>query len=324
MPDREKRLKTVEMAYGGNLDVIQSLLTKKALIEKGDPNHESIKTALILMGGGQKSIVVGGACMALEQLQLTNSFDHVLGTSAGAVAGYYLVGGNTRDGAELTTHDVYHHRLIDRSRLLNLGDYETAETILRSRWPIDHEGLRNKRPNLLIGLTNMNGQGTWVSAREVDDPINLIIASSSHPLTTGGRAKNINGEEYIDGCIANPLPIKYAAEQLQATDIIAVLSRPPEYTLTASLGQRVLEQFHSRHFGPQIREALATYEQRFLEEADLIAKPELFPKTRILAIYPQINPIEQHTSDSRALWNALETSRGFTYELITGNTHQQS
>ena len=318
MVDRNEIVsQTVEMVSEGDLSVLNSLLTKKKLLMSGDPSHKQIRTALVFMGGAQSSgAIIGGVSLAIEESGITEAFDNVLGVSAGSVAGYYLVAGQIRQGIEITTQDAYYHRLLRLGRPDQLADFSKLEMILRRKRPVSNQRLIQNRTNLQVGLTDMNGDAVWINAKDVEDPIELLIGSMSHPLMNGGKAKNIGGNLYVDGCIASPLPIKCAAERFDATDILVVLSRSPHSISPTGLGQRLLEQFHSRNYGSELKKAISTYDRRFTEEAKAIINSSLIPFSRVLAVYPKVNPIQQYTTDPKLLWTAVEASADYFRQLI--------
>ena len=73
--------------------VIECIWKKKELLDSSDPQHETIKPLLLILGGGNLGVYSAAACYALQILGLGNVFDTVVGISTGAwVGGYFLAG----------------------------------------------------------------------------------------------------------------------------------------------------------------------------------------------------------------------------------------
>jgi predicted patatin/cPLA2 family phospholipase len=82
---------------------------KSARDNRRDPYHH----ALVIEGGGMRGVVAGGMVTAIQELGLTDCFDTIHGSSAGARAGAYLI----TDQARLGTSIFYEY--INNSKVTN-------------------------------------------------------------------------------------------------------------------------------------------------------------------------------------------------------------
>src|SRR4051812_38502852 len=74
--------------------------------------------ALVIEGGGMRGVVSAGMVAALERLGLSDAFDLVIGSSAGALNGAGLLGGVTADGPGVYAGPLASKEFINPARLL--------------------------------------------------------------------------------------------------------------------------------------------------------------------------------------------------------------
>ena len=64
--------------------LIKNLLWKRKLLAEGNPDHATIRTALLVMGGGMRGVYGAGVVTGLEKAGFHDVFDLTAGVSAGA------------------------------------------------------------------------------------------------------------------------------------------------------------------------------------------------------------------------------------------------
>jgi hypothetical protein len=83
-----------DKSEAGNLhEVLRAIKARVESLSKPGARKDKFKIALAIEGGGMRGSVAAGMAAALEQLGLTDAFDVVYGSSAGALVGAYFVGG---------------------------------------------------------------------------------------------------------------------------------------------------------------------------------------------------------------------------------------
>lgn len=200
------------------MDVLGSVPTVRDVLldrlEAGSrPRHRTDDHHVVLAveGGGMRGAVSSGMLLALEQLGLRNSFDEVVGTSAGAIAGAFFVTGQGSAGSALYYTVLNSERFVDRRRLVRGGpvldlDYLIDEaldqhgfswaSLLESDIPlwatVSPAELGDDTRLLQVGLTAEH-------ARQV------LAASASLPVLAG-PSRSIGARSYIDGGMLEAVP----------------------------------------------------------------------------------------------------------------------
>lgn len=312
----------VEISLAGDPQVIANILLKNQLLADGDPRAGQIKTALVCPGGGQRGVVQGGMAIGLRLAGVAQSFDHFVGVSSGAGCGYYTLVDEPEKGTEIYFRENVNNGFVNLFRPRNIMDLDGLEHVMRSEKPINLAKLCASRPKFWVGVTDaQTGKGQFFDAKSLEDPLQLVIASMCFPILSG-KSVVIAERRYIDGGLANTLPISFAIKELGATDILVLMTSPVvpkrKYGLFHALIAGTLSGTLYRKFSPALREALASYETRYNQELGfLTGERELPPGVRVAAIYPSVMPINKLTMDSRLLQEGAIEAAQFTERLFS-------
>lgn len=220
----------VETAKAKNSAFITRLLEKRALLEAKDPRHATIRTLLLISGGGMRGPYGAGAALALHHLGLADCFDTVIGVSTGAaIGGYFLAG---KEQARIGTTIYYEEcrdGFVSWALPLPVVHIDFLERVFRyGHKRLDLSRLLAHRSQFYVGITHWDtGNGALVNAKvATPDAIAAIIASLA--LTYAYRTPIlVNRQKGTDGGISEPLPLKKAIEKFSPTDIL-ILSNYPE------------------------------------------------------------------------------------------------
>ena len=202
--------------------------------------NDSHKVVLAVEGGGMRGAVASGMLLALEQLGFRDTFDVVVGTSAGAIAGAYFVAGQGTKGTTLYYTVLNSDRFVNRRRLLKgepvldldylLGEAFDAHgfvwnDLLTSDVPLfatitpvqppTERSVDSRRPVENREVRKIDGTTEHAKA--------VLAASAALPVLAGG-SRCVDGEEFVDGGMLEPVPWLTALE-LGATHVLAVRSR---------------------------------------------------------------------------------------------------
>jgi predicted patatin/cPLA2 family phospholipase len=189
------------------------------------------KIALIVEGGAMRGVFSSGANIGIESLGLLHAFDEVYGCSAGAINAAYLLAGQAAFGTRIYFEDINNTRFINLwrgpNRVIDL-DYLFHDVIAR-RKRLDLAKIDAQSCCLLVSLTDaVTGRGILVDYRPGKYPLlDVIRASATHPLLSE-RWMRIGEGKYFDGGFADSLPVQAAIDR-GCTDILALLTRPPDY-----------------------------------------------------------------------------------------------
>jgi predicted patatin/cPLA2 family phospholipase len=188
------------------------------------------RVALVIEGGGMRGVVSAGMTCALERLGLTDSFDLVVGASAGAFNGAALIAGLASHGPVTYAGPLASRAFVNPARILrgrpvidveyalnyNSADIDAArhERVLDSPIPLHciAVDVETARPADLSGMR---------TRRELWD---ALLASSRTPWA-GGPPVEIARRRYIDGSMGAAIPV---AEALTAgaTHVLVLQTRP--------------------------------------------------------------------------------------------------
>jgi hypothetical protein len=80
-------------AVSSQHEVLRAIKARALMGSKPGARNDHMKIALAIEGGGMRGSVSAGMAAALEQLGLSDAFDVVYGSSAGALVGTYFVSG---------------------------------------------------------------------------------------------------------------------------------------------------------------------------------------------------------------------------------------
>lgn len=172
------------------------------------------KIALVLGGGAARGFAHIGVIKMLDALQIKP--DLIVGTSAGSVAGALYAAGYDGFALQEIAFDLEQSMVTDWS-LFGKGLIKGQALEDYINRAVSNKGIEQlKRPFACVATQMRTGQPILFQRGNVG---RAVRASSSVPGVF--EPVIINGEEYVDGGLVSPLPIRFA-KQLGADFIIAV------------------------------------------------------------------------------------------------------
>jgi predicted patatin/cPLA2 family phospholipase len=271
---------------------------------------------LVLEGGGMRGAYSAGVLEAFSEAPAL-SFESVVACSAGAcVAASYLAGQPRRnrqvyldylDGGKL----VRIRRLFEGRSVMDV-DYLAFDVTLRL-CPLDIEALRRSPTRLYIGVTDCETGDCRYLTNHEDDVVTAIRATCSLPFFSRTEVP-YQGRRYVDGGVADPVPIEKAIA-LGGTDLILVLTSSIERR-----GERSRLSVFDPLFSssPAIRKSLRERHLRYREAARVLKSPP--PGVRISVVRPSRPlPVKRTTTRRPRLAEACDLGyqdgRAFLSEL---------
>jgi predicted patatin/cPLA2 family phospholipase len=185
-------------------------------------------SVLVLEGGGLRGAFVAGALAELETRGIV--FDHIFATSAGAASAAYLVAGQGQAALRIWRERTHGGQLLSVRHLLRgrrLMDIQGLVNVFRNEIAIDAVRLASSGTALSIAVTNCEtGRADYLRAT-VDNLFSLLEATMALPVVYG-RVVHIGGVPYIDGGVADAIPLDPALE-LAPRQLLVVSTRPLGY-----------------------------------------------------------------------------------------------
>ncbi len=195
------------------------------LLNHRDSKNDKRIFGLVLQGGGMRGVYSSAALAPMVEYGFTDTFEHVVGSSAGAINGVYFLSGPANIykiySDELTNKNFVN--LMRRDKKVDI-DF-LVDAVLKAKYPLDLSGLTKTRTRLHVVLTNARtGRKKVISDHHLFKQIyEEIRATAALPLLYDKKIK-IEGNEYIDGGVADLLPIDVAIK-LGCTDILVVMTQ---------------------------------------------------------------------------------------------------
>ena len=219
------------------------LLRARAARKSRAPHGDGASIALAVEGGAMRGVVSAGMVSALETLGLTEAFDAVYGSSAGAINAAYFLAGQAAIGTTIYYEDINNTRFISLRRTLvgrpivNLG-FLIDEVAVR-RKPLDLDRVLASPTPLSVLATDVISCRSVVlrgftSGRQLLD---AMRAGATMPVIAGDPAPYL-AQRYFDASLTEPIPVP-AAEADGHTHVLVLLTRPSEVARRTTTFDRV-------------------------------------------------------------------------------------
>jgi predicted patatin/cPLA2 family phospholipase len=286
-----------------NARIVTENLHRRAT-ELSQGGNFGIKTALVVQGGGMRGTYSMAALMALEECGLGGAFDHVLGSSAGAINGAYLLGEQAALAVTVYLDDLSNNKFVNFFRLSKIVDIDyLVDDILKGKKALDIPKVRRSLSLLHIFVTDAEtGQEVDITNRDEHlDLMEAIRATSALPLLYNRKIR-VGLRSYIDGGLVDSLPIQKAID-LGCTDIVVVLTRLPGYRRDGiPIPFNFLTRAILRKNFPEIIARRCVEEDAFFNNAMKLIerRQELADRVRIVLVAPSdMNHMVTRTTKNR-------------------------
>lgn len=190
-----------------------------------------MKTMLLLEGGGMRGMYTAGIIdIMLEQ---GIKVDAIMGVSAGALFG---INYKTQQAGRVIR---YNKRFAGDKRYMGIHSLLTTGNIMNEKFcfddvpnqldPADYDTFRNTPEEFYAVVTNLRtGRPEYIRLTDLHekDQMEYLRASGSLPFVS--RPVEIGGKKYLDGGIADSVPIERVLS-MGYDRVIVVLTRPAGY-----------------------------------------------------------------------------------------------
>lgn len=241
-------------------------------------------TSLILEGGTLRPIFSAGVMDALLDNNIT--FPYCIGVSAGITNGISYISQQRGRNLEVVTKYRNDKRYLGYRNFLKckslFGLDFIFDEIPNKLIPFDMDTYKKYPGKVLVGVTNAKtGKTEYLDGKNLDDKATMLRATCALPIFF--PVIEINGNEYYDGGICDPIPIKKAIEDGNEKHLI-ILTQPKGYKKELSKKNVIVAKLLNNKY-PNLKDALLnrhdSYNEtvRFCEELEkqgkaLILRPE--------------------------------------------------
>ena len=240
--------------------------------------------SLILEGGTFRSIFSAGVMDALLDNDII--FPYCIGVSAGITNGVSYISKQKGRNLEVVTKYRNDKRYLGYRNFLKckslFGLDFVFDEIPNKLIPFDMDTYKKYPGKVLVGVTNAKtGKTEYLDGKNLDDKATMLRATCALPIFF--PVIKLNGNEYYDGGICDPIPIKKAIEDGNDKHLI-ILTQPKGYKKELSKKNVLVAKLLNNKY-PNLKDALLnrhdSYNEtvRFCEELEkqgkaLILRPE--------------------------------------------------
>lgn len=188
-----------------------------------------INSGIVIEGGGMRGVYTAGVLDFFMEKDLY--FEDCYAVSAGACHAVSYYSKQIGRSFKVVFDYIHDKRYCSVNSLIKTGDMFGAEMLYdkipNELVPYDYDTFNKFKGNLYSVVTNCKtGKAEYIKIKDMKRDIVAIRASSSLPLLS--RIVEINGEEYLDGGIADSIPIKKSIEDGHKKNIV-ILTRDKNY-----------------------------------------------------------------------------------------------
>ena len=264
---------------------------------------------LVLEGGTFRPVFSAGVMDAM--LEHNIMFPYCVGVSAGITDGFSYI--SRQRGRNLEVLKQYRHdkryvgaRNFLKCRSLFGLEFAFVEVPIKLI-PFDWETFAQYDGIYLVGVTNARtGQTEYLDGKQLDRANTMVKATCAIPLAFPPIP--LNGEEYFDGGICDPIPVRKALADGNEK-LLIVLTRPVGYEKKLSRGNKVAAQVLKRKY-PKLVQPLLTRHVMYNETVRFCEDLERQGKAVLL------RPAEDGIIDSfEKDLDRIETSYWYGYHL---------
>lgn len=240
--------------------------------------------SLILEGGTLRPIFSAGVMDALLDNNIT--FPYCIGVSAGITNGISYISQQRGRNLEVVTKYRNDKRYLGYRNFFKckslFGLDFVFDEIPNKLIPFDMDTYKKYPGKVLVGVTNAKtGKTEYLDGKNLDDKATMLRATCALPIFF--PVIKLNGNEYYDGGICDPIPIKKAIEDGNDKHLI-ILTQPKGYKKELSKKNVLVAKLLNNKY-PNLKDALLnrhdSYNEtvRFCEELEkqgkaLILRPE--------------------------------------------------
>ena len=184
---------------------------------------------IIFEGGGMRGAYTAGIIDALLEHDI--NFEYCYGVSSGATHATTYLSKQKGRAIQIVTDYVKDKRYFSIKGWLKTGNLFNVDFIFKTvpyeLNPYDFETARNNPAKFFVGVINMEtSKGEFLRVKDIETESMKVCASMSLPLIA--NMVEIDGQRYLDGGIADSLPIQRSIDDGNKKSVL-VLTQDASY-----------------------------------------------------------------------------------------------
>lgn len=259
---------------------------------------------LILEGGGMRATYTTGVIDFFLDKRI--DFKNIYAVSAGAGHCLSYLSRQRGRAYRATADYVGDKRFLSLKSLLTTGNLFGVDMVYREipdkLLPFDYEQYKRSLSTLYAVVTNCDtGEAEYIQVKDAKPQMDVVIASASMPMAA--KMVEIDGKKYLDGGIADSIPLKKSIEDGNEKNI-AVLTQHAQYVKEPSGAGWLVKRAYKGY--PQLVKAIENRHNdynaamRYVEDMERAGK--------VFVIRPRaplgLSRTEKNKTKLRAVYNA--------------------
>ena len=193
------------------------------------------EVALVLEGGAMRGLYTAGVLDVFMENDI--KVNTIFGVSAGALFGINYKSGQIGRALRYNLKYAHDKRYMGMYSLLTTGDVMNREfcfnKLVYELDPLDFKTHDSSNVKFYAVVTNVEtGKAEYIEISNAKRDMEYLRASGSMPFVS--NLVEINGNKYLDGAVADPIPFKKALD-MGYEKIIVIQTRPADYVKSKSL-----------------------------------------------------------------------------------------
>lgn len=269
--------------------------------------------SLILEGGTLRPIFSAGVMDALLDNNIT--FPYCIGVSAGITNGVSYISKQKGRNLEVVTKYRNDNRYLSYRNFLRcksiFGLDFVFDEIPNNLIPFDMDTYRKYPGKVLVGVTNAHtGKTEYLNGKDLDDKATMLRATCAIPLLF--PVIKINGKEYYDGGLCDPIPIKKAIADGNTKHLI-VLTQPKGYKKELSKKNILVAKLLNKRY-PNLKTPLLNRHNHYNETVKFCEQLE--SEGKVLILRPEYN-LDSFEKDINKLKSSYEHGYNLTINHLS-------
>ena len=269
--------------------------------------------SLILEGGTLRPIFSAGVMDALLDNNIT--FPYCIGVSAGITNGVSYISKQKGRNLEVVTKYRNDNRYLSYRNFLRcksiFGLDFVFDEIPNNLIPFDMDKYRKYPGKVLVGVTNAHtGKTEYLNGKDLDDKATMLRATCAIPLLF--PVIKINGKEYYDGGLCDPIPIKKAIADGNTKHLI-VLTQPKGYKKELSKKNILVAKLLNKKY-PNLKTPLLNRHNHYNETVKFCEQLE--SEGKVLILRPEYN-LDSFEKDINKLKSSYEHGYNLTINHLS-------
>lgn len=285
---------------------------------------DSRKPALVVQGGGMRGVYSMGALAALEDAGLRDAFKLVVGSSAGAINGAYLLAGQANEAVNVYVEYLSNKSFVNLRRINKIVDIDyLVDVALKVKEPLDVDAVKRASALLEVVLTDSEtAEPVIVTNRTPDVDFYEVIRATAALPSLYNRKVRVGDHTYIDGGFVDGVPVMRAVDS-GATEVLAVLTRSPGFRrLEQNIAFRTLGKAMARGQSAAVKALIGRADVRFNDAMDFLeGKAEAAKTIRHWCVWPSDleKLVGRTTFDKERLRDCAEMGRADMRRVLEGS-----